>query len=81
MKVMGIKSSVSLYSLQYEYLHGKMSLEDIVKFMKELNVEGIEILPDQMIPGAPTPSDRACTASRRDGRQMQMNLSRQDKTT
>ena len=55
---MGIKTSVSLYSLQYQYLTGKMNLEDIVRFMKELRVDGIEILPDQMIPGAPTPSEK-----------------------
>lgn len=54
---MAIKSCVSLYSLQYQYMTGKMDLEAVIKYMKELNVEGIEILPDQMIPGAPTPSE------------------------
>ena len=54
---MGIKSSVSLYSLQYQYLQGKMDLEGIVKFLKENDVDGIELLPDQMIPGAPEPSE------------------------
>ena len=28
---MGIKASVSLYSLQYQYLQGKMNLEDLIK--------------------------------------------------
>ena len=46
---MAIKSSVSLYSLQYQYLTGKMDLEAILKYMKDLDVDGIELLPDQMI--------------------------------
>lgn len=54
---MAIKSSVSLYSLQYQYLTGKMNLEEILKFLKSIDVDGIEILPDQMIHGAPNPSD------------------------
>lgn len=54
---MAIKSAVSLYSLQYQYLTGKMDLEGILKYLKELDVDGIEILPDQMIPGAPEPSE------------------------
>ena len=54
---MGIKSSVSLYSLQYQFLQGKMSLEDILIFMNDLHVDGIEILPDQMLKGTPTPSE------------------------
>ncbi len=54
---MGIKSCVSLYSLQYQYLTGKMNLEEIVKYVKSLGTEGIELLPDQMIPGAPEPSE------------------------
>lgn len=51
-----IKTCVSLYSLQNEYMNGRMSLEDIFKFLSENEVEGIEILPDQMIHGAPNPS-------------------------
>lgn len=54
---MGIKSSVSLYSLQYQYLTGKMDLDGILAYMKELNVDGIELLPDQMLHGTPTPSE------------------------
>ena len=56
---MSIKSCVSLYSLQYQYLNGKMTLEDILKFVIDLGTEGIEILPDQMIKGTPTPTDEA----------------------
>ena len=52
-----IKTCVSLYSLQYEFMHGRMKLEDLFRYMKELGVEGIEILPDQMLHGTPTPSE------------------------
>ena len=55
---MGIKSSVSLYSLQYQYLQGKMDLDGLIKFVtQDLGAEGIEILPDQMLHGTPTPSE------------------------
>lgn len=54
---MGIKSSVSLYSLQYQYLWGKMNLEEIVGFVKSLGTDGIELLPDQMLHGTPTPDE------------------------
>ena len=52
-----IKTCVSLYSLQYEYMHGRMNLEDLFRYMKELGVEGIEILPDQMLHGTPNPTE------------------------
>lgn len=52
-----IKTCVSLYSLQYQYMTGKMKLEDIFRYMKELGVEGIELLPDQMLHGTPTPTE------------------------
>ncbi|MBE6048174.1 MAG: sugar phosphate isomerase [Clostridium sp.] len=52
-----IKTCVSLYSLQDEYLNKRMSLEDIMYFVKENKAEGIEILPDQMLKGAPDISD------------------------
>lgn len=55
---MGIKASVSLYSLQYQYLHGKMNLEDLIRFVKEdLGSDGIELLPDQMLHGTPEPTE------------------------
>ncbi|PLS05420.1 sugar phosphate isomerase/epimerase family protein [Neobacillus cucumis] len=52
-----IKTCVSLYSLQDEYLNKRMSLEDIFKFLADNTVEGIEFLPDQMMPNAPHPSE------------------------
>lgn len=52
-----IKTCVSLYSLQYEYMNKRMSLEDIFRFLKENHVDGVEFLPDQMMHGAPHPSE------------------------
>ena len=52
-----IKTSISLYSLQNEYLNGRMSLDDIFQFLKDNKIDGVEILPDQMIPGAPEPDE------------------------
>lgn len=53
----GIKTCVSLYSLQNEYLTKSMTLADIMRFVKDNHAEGIEILPDQMLKGAPEVSD------------------------
>lgn len=52
-----IKTCVSLYSLQNQYMTKKMSLEDIFRFLHENQVDGVEFLPDQMMHGAPHPSD------------------------
>lgn len=52
-----IKTCVSLYSLQDEYLNKRMSLEDIFKFLHDNNVDGVEFLPDQMMHGTPHPSE------------------------
>ena len=52
-----IKAGVSLYSLQDQYLTKKMSLEDIMHYVKECGAEGIEILPDQMLKGTPDLTD------------------------
>lgn len=52
-----IKKAVSLYSLQNEYLNKRMDLGDIMRFVKEKGAEGIEILPDQMLKGAPNVSE------------------------
>ncbi len=51
-----IKTAVSLYSLQDEYLNKRMNLEDLMNLLKDLKVEGVEMLPDQMIKNAPHPS-------------------------
>lgn len=52
-----IKTCVSLYSLQNEYMTKKMNLEDIFLFLKENSVDGVEFLPDQMMHGAPHPTE------------------------
>ena len=52
-----IKRSVSMYSLQDEYLHGRMTLPDIIKFLDEMGTEGIELISDQMLHNAPHVSD------------------------
>ena len=52
-----IKTCVSLYSLQDEYLNKRMNLSDIMHFVKEKGAEGVEILPDQMLKNAPDISE------------------------
>lgn len=52
-----IKRSVSLYSFQEEYFHRKMGLEDIIATTEKLDIPGIEIIPDQMMPGYPEVTD------------------------
>lgn len=54
-----IKTCVSLYSLQDEYLNHRMDLADCMRYVKECGAQGVEILPDQMIKGTPEPSEEA----------------------
>lgn len=54
-----IKTCVSLYSLQNEYMTKRMSLEDIFAFLHENKVDGVEFLPDQMMHNAPHPSEES----------------------
>ena len=51
-----IKTCVSLYSLQDEYLNHRMDLEACMHYVKQCGAEGVEILPDQMIKNTPNPS-------------------------
>ncbi|MGI6726649.1 MAG: sugar phosphate isomerase/epimerase family protein [Christensenellales bacterium] len=51
-----IKRAVSLYSFQDRYVKGIMQLEDMFAYLKENNC-GMEILTDQMVPGAPRPTE------------------------
>lgn len=53
-----IKRSVSFYSLQDQYARGKMNLEDIFKFLKEIGA-GMEFISDQMLKGTPHPSEES----------------------
>ncbi|MFV0556943.1 MAG: sugar phosphate isomerase/epimerase family protein [Lactovum sp.] len=52
-----IKRSVSLYSYQEEFYTGKMTLEDCIRAASETGAEGIEFLPEQMLPDFPNISD------------------------
>ncbi len=54
-----IKSAVSLYSLQNEYLTKKMNLKEIIQYVKECGAQGVEIVPDQMLKNAPHISDES----------------------
>ncbi len=48
-----IKRGISLYSVQEEYFHRKMTLENILAACSKLDIRGIEIIGDQMIPRYP----------------------------
>lgn len=52
-----IKLGVTLYSLQDEYVWGKLSLEGCLAALKEIGAEGVELLGDQMIPNSPFPEE------------------------
>jgi sugar phosphate isomerase/epimerase len=51
---MAIKRSVSLYSLQEEYIHKKMSLEDMFRGLEEIGAD-LEFITDQMMKNSPFP--------------------------
>lgn len=48
-----IKRGVSLYSFQEEYFLRTMSLEDCIAAASRIGARGIEIIPEQSIPGFP----------------------------
>lgn len=52
-----IKRGVSLYSYQEEYFLRTMSLEDCVAHAASVGATGIEVIPEQSIPGFPHLSD------------------------
>lgn len=52
-----IKRGISLYSVQEEYFQRKMNLEDILAACSKLDIRGIEIIGDQMIPRYPDISE------------------------
>lgn len=52
-----IKLAVSLYSFSSEYINGELDLEGILKKVKEMGYEGIEIVAAQMVPNYPYPTD------------------------
>jgi sugar phosphate isomerase/epimerase len=52
-----IKRGVSLYSFQEKYYLRKMTLEDLITTMQKLDIPGVEIIGDQMIPNYPNISN------------------------
>src|SRR3712207_1136097 len=52
-----IKRGVSLYSYQEEYFLRTMSLEDCIRAASECGARGIEVIPEQSIPGYPQLTD------------------------
>ncbi|HSB66290.1 MAG TPA: TIM barrel protein [Anaerolineales bacterium] len=50
-----IKLGVTLYSLQDEYVWGKLSLEGCLAALQQIGAEGVELLGDQMIKNSPFP--------------------------
>jgi sugar phosphate isomerase/epimerase len=51
------KRGVSLYSFQEELFLGQMTVEDVVAFAASIGANGIEILPEQNMPGFPDIDD------------------------
>ncbi len=49
-----IKRGISIYSFQEKYYRGELSLEGCIATASQMGVRGIEMLPDQMIPGYPS---------------------------
>ncbi|WP_328475301.1 sugar phosphate isomerase/epimerase [Actinoplanes sp. NBC_00393] len=58
---MSIKRGVSLYSFQEEYFLRTLSLEDCIRVAGEIGAKGIEIIPEQSIPGYPKLTDEFVT--------------------
>jgi sugar phosphate isomerase/epimerase len=52
-----VKRGVSLYSFQEEYFLRTMSLEDCIRAAADIGARGIEIIPEQSIPGHPHLTD------------------------
>ena len=57
-----ISRGVSLYSFQEEMFLGQMGVEDCVAFAASIGANGIEILPEQNMPGFPNLSDAEIAA-------------------
>lgn len=53
-----IRRAVSLYSFQDEYVRGDLDLEGMFKLLSDNNIDGAEIISDQMLTNAPNVSDQ-----------------------
>ena len=60
---MTIKRSVSMYSLQDAYAYRRLDLGGVLRFVTDLGA-GVELISDQMIKGAPHPSEATLTSPR-----------------
>jgi sugar phosphate isomerase/epimerase len=54
---MTVNRGVSLYSFQEEYFLRTMSTEDCIRVAAEIGARGVEIIPEQSIPGYPRLTD------------------------
>jgi sugar phosphate isomerase/epimerase len=52
-----IKLGVTLYSLQDEYVWGKLTLQGCLAALQKMGAEGVELLGDQMIHNSPFPEE------------------------
>jgi Xylose isomerase-like TIM barrel len=53
-----LKRGVTLYSYQEEYYTRAMTIEDCLAEMAAIGAEGVELLPEQMVPGYPDPGQK-----------------------
>ncbi|WGT47064.1 sugar phosphate isomerase/epimerase family protein [Tessaracoccus lacteus] len=60
----GIRTSVSLYSLQDSYARGRVDLASALAFVADTGATGVELISDQMIVGTPFPTDETVAAWR-----------------
>lgn len=52
-----IKLGITLYSFSTEYIHEKLDLEGVIKKARDMGYKGVEVIPAQMAPEYPYPSD------------------------
>ncbi len=57
-----IQPGVTLYSLQDEYVWGKLTLEGCLAELQKMGAEGVEMLGDQMVYNSPYPEDSFYTS-------------------
>lgn len=52
-----VKLGITVFSLARDFYQKKVSVEDCIRIVHEMGLEGFEIVGSQMIPGYPRPSD------------------------
>lgn len=53
-----VKLGITIYSLARDFYQKKVDVQDCLRIVHEMGLEGFEIVGSQMIPGYPTPSDQ-----------------------